>query len=107
MNRYTLSYSPKNINFRPADVLEEIHQNITTILSTYKFTVPLFREFGFDARFIDKPMAILQPLYVKEVIETIEKYEPRVIIEEVKLTAELDGIAHPIIIFTLRNGVEL
>ena len=107
MSKYTLTYSPQNINFRPVSVIEEIYQNITTILSTYQFTVPLFREFGFDAKFIDKPMSILQPLYVKEVIETIEKYEPRVIIEEVKLTAELDGIAYPIIIFTLRNGVEL
>lgn len=105
MSQYTLTYSPKAINFNPTDVIEEIYQNINTILSTYKFTVPLFRDFGFDAKFIDRPMSILSPLYVKEVVETIEKYEERVIVEEVKMTAEIDGIAYPIIIFTLKNEV--
>lgn len=107
MKQYTITYTPSIVNFRPVDMLEEIHQNINTILSTYKFTVPLFREFGFDARFIDRPLSILRPLYVKEVVETVEKYEPRVIVEEVKMTAEIDGIAYPIIIFSLRNGVDL
>lgn len=107
MMKYTLTYNPSVINFRPANTLEEIYQNINTILGTYQFSVPLFREFGFKADFIDKPMSILKPLYVREVVETIEKYEPRVAIEEVKLTAEIEGIAYPIIIFTLRNGVKL
>ncbi len=107
MKQYTLIYHPKKINFRPSSVQEEIFQNINTILGTYKFSVPLFREFGFEAEFIDKPMSVLQPLYVREVIETIEKYEPRVIVEEVKLTAELDGNAFPTIIFSIRNGVKL
>lgn len=107
MTKYTLTYNPSVINFRPVDTLEEIFQNINTILGTYKFSVPLFREFGFAAEFVDKPMSILQPLFVREVVETIEKYEPRVIVEEVKLTAEIDGIAYPIIIFSLKSGVKL
>lgn len=107
MTKYTLTYNPSVINFRPKTVLDEIFQNINTIIGTYKFSVPLFRSFGFQAEFIDKPMSILQPLYVREVVETVEKYEPRVIVEEVKMTAELDGKAYPIIIFTLRNGVKL
>ena len=107
MTRYTLTYEPKNINFRPATVLEEIYQNINTILSTYKFTVPLFREFGFTAEFIDRPLTVLLPVYVREVVETIEKYEQRVLIEEVKLNGDIEGKAYPTIIFTIRNGVKL
>lgn len=107
MKQYTLTYNPSVINFRPANILEEIFQNINTILGTYKFSVPLFRDFGFQAEFIDRPMSILQPLFVREAVETIEKYEPRVIVEEVKMTAEIDGIAYPIIIFSLRNGVQV
>ena len=107
MNKYTLTFTPSLVNFRPANVIEEIYQNINTILSTYKFTVPLFREFGFAAEFIDRPLSILKPLYVMEVVETIEKYEPRVIVEEIKMTAELEGIAYPIIIFSLRDGVNV
>lgn len=107
MKQYTLTYNPSVINFRPETVLDEIFQNINTILGTYKFTVPLFRDFGFQAEFIDKPMSILQPLYVREVVETVEKFEPRVIVEEVKMSAEIDGVAYPTIIFILRNGVKL
>lgn len=107
MTQYTLTYNPSKVNFRPANELEEIFQNVNTILGTYKFSVPLFREFGFAADFIDRPMSILHPLYVREVVETVEKYEPRIIVEEVKLTAELDGIAHTVIIFRLRNEVKL
>lgn len=107
MNKYTLTFTPSLVNFRPADVIEEIYQNINTILNTYKFTVPLFREFGFTADFIDRPLSILLPMYVREVVETIEKYEPRVIVEEIKMTAELEGKAYPIIIFSLRDGVNV
>lgn len=107
MTQYTLTYNPSVINFRPATVLEEIYQNINTILGTYKFSVPLFREFGFSAEFIDRPMSILRPMFVKEAVEVIEKYEPRVIVEEVKMTAEIDGISYPIIIFRLQSGVKI
>lgn len=107
MKQYTLMYNPTKINFRPATVLDEIFQNINTIMGTYKFTVPLFREFGFAVEFIDKPMSILPPLYVREVVETVEKYEPRIIVEEVRMSAEIDGIAYPTVVFVLRNGVEL
>jgi len=105
--QYTLTYNPSKINFRPADELEEIFQNINTILGTYKFSVPLFRDFGFQAEFIDRPMSILHPLYVREVVETVEKYEPRVMVEEVKMSAEIDGKAYPIIIFSLKSGVKV
>ena len=105
MMKYTLTFNPTNINFAPSTVLEEIYQNINTILNTYRFSVPLFREFGLKATCIDKPMSLLPPIYVKEIVETVEKFEPRVVVEEVKMNAEMDGKAYPIIIFTLRNGV--
>ena len=107
MNQYTLTYNPSKINFRPTTVLEEIFQNVNTIMGTTKFSVPLFRELGLKASFIDKPMNILHPLFVAEVIETVEKYEPRVIVEEVKLTANIDGQAYPTLVISIRNGVKL
>lgn len=105
MTKYTLTFNPTNINFAPATVLEEIYQNINTIINTYVFSVPLFRGFGLKAEFIDKPMSVLPPMYVKEIVETVEQFEPRVIVEEVKINAEIDGKAYPIIIFSLRDGV--
>lgn len=52
-------------------------------------------------------MSVLHQIYVREVVETIEKYEERVIVEEVKMTAEIDGIAYPIVIFSLKSGVKI
>ena len=108
MNRtYTVTVNPSVINFRPLTVLEEIFQNINTILGTAKYSVPLFREFGTDAFFVDKPMTTVRPTLIAEIIEVVEKYETRVIVEEVKMSGELDGKLYPTIIITIRNGVKL
>ena len=107
MNQHTVTYTPSKINFRPATVLEEIFQNVHTIIGTTKFSVPLLRDFGLKSTFIDKPMNMLHPLYVAEIIESVEKYEPRVMVEEVKVSADIDGQAYPTVIFSIRNGVEI
>ena len=101
---HTVTYNAAEINFRPASVLEEIYQNINTIISTYKFTVPLNRGFGLDASFIDSPMSVIHPIYVAEIIETVEKYESRVIVEEVQMKVNLEGQVYPVISFRLREG---
>ena len=108
MNRtYTVTVNPSVINFRPSTVLEEIFQNINTILSTAKFSVPLFRGFGTDAFFVDKPMTNIRPTMIAEIIEVVEKYEPRVIVEEIKMSGDIDGQLFPTIIISLKNGVKL
>lgn len=104
---YTVMINPSTINFRPLTVLEEIFQNINTILSTVKFSVPLFREFGTNAVFIDKPMTTIRPTLIAEIIEVVEKYESRVIVEEIKMSGEIDGQLYPIVIISIRNGVKL
>lgn len=105
--QYTLTYNPSTINFRPNSVLEEIFQNINTVLGTTKFSVPLDRGLGLNATFVDDPMNTIHPHMVAEVIEAIEKYENRVIVEEVKLGASIDGKTFPTVIFTPKNGVVL
>lgn len=108
MNRtYTVTVNPSVINFRPATVLEEIFQNISTIVSTARFSVPLFREFGTNAFFVDKPMTTIRPTLIAELIEVVEKYEPRVIVEEIKMSGEIDGKLFPTIIISVQNGVKL
>lgn len=107
MNQYTVKINPSKVNFRPANVLEEIFQNINTILSTSKYSVPLFREFGTNAFFVDKPMTTIQPSLIAEIIEVVETYEPRVFVEEVKMDGDIDGQLYPTLIIQIRNGVSL
>ena len=59
----------ENIVIFPASEMEEIIQNIKTILTTLQGSVPLDREFGIDPSVIDKPVNVIRPLMVKEIKE--------------------------------------
>ena len=43
---FVVTTDAKTIDFAPATKIEEILQNVRTILGTVKFSVPLDREFG-------------------------------------------------------------
>ena len=44
-----------NINLFETDEKAEIKRNVEFLLSTYKYSCPMSRNFGLAARFIDKP----------------------------------------------------
>lgn len=71
------------INIAPETRAEEILQNVRFLLLTPKFTVPLDRDFGLSQRFIDKPLPVAESLFRAEILDAIEKYEPRVEVESV------------------------
>ena len=108
INNYTVTINPIEINFCPKTVLEEIFQNVNTIVSTTIYTVPLFRGFGVDTSFLDDPTPLSKARFINEVIEKVEKFEPRVSVEEVKFTEnQIDGKLIPKLIIRIREGVEL
>lgn len=81
---YTIAANEEmKINLAPETLEEEIMQNIKMILSTPQFSVPLDREFGLSQRFVDKPIPIAKTIGIAEVLDAIEKYEPRVEVIEV------------------------
>lgn len=81
---YTISAEEQSgIDLAPGSKEEEIMQNIKMILSTPQFSVPLDREFGLSQRFVDKPIPIAKTIGIAEVLDAIEKYEPRVEVVEV------------------------
>lgn len=77
------------IDFSPATTIKEILQNVRTILTTAKYTVPLDREFGLDASILDAPIAVVRAKLTAEIIQAVETYEPRV--KVTKVTYEGDG----------------
>ena len=100
---YTIKSDEKvKINLAPKTLFEEIIQNLTMILSTIKNTTPLERDFGLSARFIDKPTPAAEALLTAEVLDAVEKYEPRAQI--VDIFFERDEIAGKI---TPRLEVEI
>ena len=107
MTLYEITYQPNQINFKPATELEEIFQNINTIIGTAQYSVPLNRKLGLSQSFIDVPINQLHASYVAEIFDVVEEFEPRVIVEEVKMNATIDGEAYPSIIFALKDEVIL
>lgn len=87
----------------------EIVQNVKTILSTIRGTVPLDREFGIIGEYIDKPLPMAKALSMADIVEEVEKQEPRVEVTKVALeqldTEAIDGILKPIVRIKIKEGV--
>ena len=67
--------------------LEEVDEQVKTLLSTVAGTIPLDRGLGIDDSFIDKPTEAAQSLYVAEVVEKIPRYIPTLSVDSVNFTA--------------------
>ena len=75
---YTVSATDlKSIQFNEKNELNAVLQNIAVILSTPMGTVPLYRDFGLDWSFLDKPTPVAKVLMVAPVREAVERWEPR------------------------------
>lgn len=80
------------INFAATGV-KEIVQNVKYIILTDYYSVPLDREFGFNAVMVDKPQPIAELVISQEVAMKIAFYEPRCVFEEVNFRGTtLEGI---------------
>lgn len=74
---------PENIVIG-ATGLTGLAQEIRTVLTTRKGSVPLDRDFGLDWSFLDRPLAAALPRYVGEVSRQLEKYVQRIRVLEVR-----------------------
>lgn len=104
---YTLTVNPAEINFSPSTTIEEILQNVNTIVTTSKFSVPLFREFGVDASFLDEPTPLVKSKMVAEITEKVEFFEERVIVEQISIESNNDGRMIPTLQISIRQGVKI
>ena len=87
----TTGYLPP-IDFAPATEEEEILQNIRCLLSTTKFSVPLDRDIGIDASFLDMPIEAAKAQMASEIIMAIARDEPRAAVTNINWEADIDGI---------------
>lgn len=86
-----LTASSEEINFAPATEAEEIAQNVRTIISTPKYSVPMDRLFGVDTEIIDRPTPKAMAQIQAEIIQAIRKYEPRCKVKKVTFEGNEDG----------------
>ena len=86
-----VSLLPEEINFAPANVIEEVVQNVRTICTTSKYSVPMDRLFGVDAVMLDRPTPRAMAAMQAEIVQAIRKYEPRCKVKRVSFDGDLDG----------------
>ena len=69
-----------------SDTVKSVLQNCHLILTTRKGSIPMYREFGLDNDFVDRPIPVAQTMMISKVKEALETFEPRA--EFVNLTFE-------------------
>ena len=94
--------------------LEGLQQCLRIIITTMLYSVPLDRGFAHAGSFIDAPLPYAVAQRLSELIEAIEKFEPRVKIISLTLTEPepsrddlMEGRLYPVVRFELREGVTL
>ena len=91
-----IAANTKEITFAPRSTEEEVIQNVRTILTTRRGSVPLDRDFGMDTSIIDQPVNRIRALITTNIIETVERYEPRAEVMAVDFSGDgEDGIVVP------------
>ena len=85
---YEIKIAPTDLKIMPATELEEILQNCLMILLTEKYSVPMDREFGVDASFIDAPIS-RQSKIVAAVAQAIRTFEPRARLKKVNFGGDM------------------
>ncbi len=88
----------ENINLAPGTVEEEVIQNLWFLYSSLEYDVPLDRELGLNATYIDKPIEAAKALATTDIYDKTEEYEPRAEIVNVDFKADYErGILKPIV----------
>lgn len=86
---YTVSATDLgSIALKEEDETREILRNVAVILATPKGSAPMYRDFGLDQSFLDKPMNQAENMAVIPVREAIETWEPRAAFKDVTLSAD-------------------
>ncbi|RXZ84577.1 hypothetical protein EBB07_00740 [Paenibacillaceae bacterium] len=104
---YTVSSKPQPINFS-ASGIDELLQNVRTIITTVSGTVPLHRSFGISVASLDKPLEVSQAIMTSDIVTAITDFEPRVEVVSVTFdTDESDGKLMTVVAIRLKEGIEL
>lgn len=86
-----IEVKPGRVNFAPQSEAEEVIQNVITICSTPRYSVPMDRAFGVDASLLDDPMTIVGAKYKSEVIQAVRKFEPRAKVKRIEFYRDSEG----------------
>ncbi|HJU70396.1 MAG TPA: GPW/gp25 family protein [Paucimonas sp.] len=110
----TLLADIQSLHWQPAlggegvvENIDDLNQAIQVILRTAKGSDPLRPEFGSDLhRYLDYPIHRARPHVVRESIEAIRRWEPRVAVERVEFTLVEAAHAAVRVVWRLADGFQ-
>lgn len=83
----------------------DIKQCLETLLSIRAGTQPLDRELGIDLdSIVSYPLDVAKNMLALEIIEKVDRYEPRVEVSSIDFETNTDGQIKPLIHFIKREG---
>ena len=80
-----------DIDLSPQTVVDEVIQNVRTILTTVKYSIPLDRDFGISGTVVDLPINVAKARMTSEIFQAIKRYEPRASVESIGFSGEETG----------------
>ncbi|EPW1447913.1 hypothetical protein ACVVKM_000847 [Salmonella enterica subsp. houtenae serovar 43:z4:z23:-] len=102
---WPVSASSYRINWAPETVVEEVLQNVSTILATQTGTVPYSRKLGATSGLVDSQTPVFIAMATREIIQKVSEFEPRAIIHSVsfdKANAS-DGVIRPKLVIGVKS----
>jgi len=84
----TLDAMSSNLTFGATGVFA-VMQNVRTILTTRKGTLPMDRDFGITLDFLDSPSLQLRARAEQECFMALRKYEPRAVLKQIRWEADI------------------
>ena len=87
----------KRINFAPSSVVEEVLQNVRTLLNTIRGEVVLDRAFGMPADIVDMPIQKAQAALSSAIFTQIKRYEPRATVVQISFKGGVSGKLDPVV----------
>lgn len=85
--------------------LAQLEQEIRMVLATRKGSVPLDRDYGITWDFVDNPMPSAMQLIIAEIGMQLEKYVPRIRVNDIAFTSDnpVEGLLAPVVTVEIRE----
>jgi hypothetical protein len=91
----------------PTSEMEEVAQNVRTLLSTPRGSVPMDRALGIVGSWLDAPTEAAKAAMTSDILDTLTLYEPRIDVVSISYEHDdLTGRLSPRVVFRLRSGGE-
>ena len=107
MREFDVLGNPLTVIEFDAKGVRAIAQCIKTIITTWKRSLFLDRNFGIDPRIIDSPINVLYAKLSIEIIEQLRRYEPRVEVVKIDFVEDVNsmyGTFSPLVRIRIKDG---